>query len=471
MGKKGFTIVEIIISISLVLIVGVLSVVSFNLIKKHHKSETLQSMSKTIVTATNLYLETNEDVKDNLYENKKGMIIPLTTLKNSGLVDFGDLELNEKEDYVIALLGSTNPNEDLCAETYIAKTWEIKENEKIYICEKDYEAFINQKVEEKVNVAKDAINALTDSKIASSKSELSNEINDLEKEIDDLEKEVNDLKSQINGLTKFDEEYIFVGSNPNNYVKFDVTSKTNNYVYWPNDSDQDLWRIYSVSNDGIRLIYNKKVVVDRNKVKGTCNSSYTNCCTYSNVEFENYRTYSYYTKGLSYTEFTNTFDKSANKYKDGTAKALLYNNITKKDYIDITKFYVSYSIYGENNLYLNLASGVDDKLGAININQIEKAFGADGNYLRTLIKDSGGEIIIGSGSYSFDSYVISANTSSWTGSGQISDKYNGSCQQYGGAEYVPFVKLKSNIKIKNYDNCSVTNLRGSKTCPYELQQS
>ena len=133
--KKGFTLVEIILSIGLVVLIGTVSIFSFNLIKKNNKTKTLESMSDTILTAVNLYVETNSDVKEQLYNNKNGLKIPLTTLEIAGLVDFEDIELDE-EDFVVTMLGSTDPNDDTCANTYTAKSWNITSGETIYICEK-----------------------------------------------------------------------------------------------------------------------------------------------------------------------------------------------------------------------------------------------------------------------------------------------------------------------------------------------
>lgn len=135
--RRGFTLVEIIISIGLIVLIGTISIFSFNLINKHNKEKTLESMSETIFNAVNVYLESNSDIKNQLYNNKNGLKIPLTTLENSGLVDFGELSDDlDSEDFVVTMLGSTNPNDDTCANTYTAKSWNITSGETIYICEK-----------------------------------------------------------------------------------------------------------------------------------------------------------------------------------------------------------------------------------------------------------------------------------------------------------------------------------------------
>ena len=135
--KKGFTIVEIILSIGLVVVIGSISIFSFNIIKKNNKEKTLESMSETIFNAVNIYLESNTDIKNQLYKNKNGLKIPLTTLENSGLVDFGSLSDDLDEgDFVVTMLGTPDPNDDTCAKTYTVKSWNITDNETIYICEK-----------------------------------------------------------------------------------------------------------------------------------------------------------------------------------------------------------------------------------------------------------------------------------------------------------------------------------------------
>jgi len=135
--KRGFTLVEMILSIGLIVIIGAASIVSLNFIKKSNKTKTLEKMSDEILTAVNLYVETNSDVKEKLYGNKNGLKIPLTTLENSGLVDFGDLSDDlDEEDFVVTMLGTADPDDDHCASTYTAKSWNITSGETIYICEK-----------------------------------------------------------------------------------------------------------------------------------------------------------------------------------------------------------------------------------------------------------------------------------------------------------------------------------------------
>jgi len=104
------------------------------IIKKNNKIKILEKMSETIFTAANVYVETNGEIKDELYKNKNGLKIPLTTLENSGLVDFEGVELTE-DDYIVTMLGATDASSDHCAETYTAKSWNISD-EVIYICEK-----------------------------------------------------------------------------------------------------------------------------------------------------------------------------------------------------------------------------------------------------------------------------------------------------------------------------------------------
>ena len=93
--KKGFSLVEIIISISLILVIGMCAFIGFNVIQKNNKIKTLESMNDQILSAANLYIETNTEIKDKLFTSANGLKIPLTTLENAGLVDFQKLDIDE----------------------------------------------------------------------------------------------------------------------------------------------------------------------------------------------------------------------------------------------------------------------------------------------------------------------------------------------------------------------------------------
>jgi len=85
--KKGFSLVEVIISISLVSVVAVFALV---IIKKAEPTyaDPYENVRMIISDATNLFLNTNAgiDYKDELYE-KKMIVINTNTLIQEGLIE------------------------------------------------------------------------------------------------------------------------------------------------------------------------------------------------------------------------------------------------------------------------------------------------------------------------------------------------------------------------------------------------
>lgn len=142
--KKGFTLVEIIISISIVLIIGVS--ITFLVVKKNN------NMSKTdrrILEAAKVFAEVEKDENGNSYSSQvlsyaKGIKIPLKTLEKDGYItdkmvneiyDTFDDELNrpEGEDYYVLL---ANVGDDYCKDDStisVYGSW-IKEDSPLYLC-------------------------------------------------------------------------------------------------------------------------------------------------------------------------------------------------------------------------------------------------------------------------------------------------------------------------------------------------
>lgn len=129
--KKGFTLIEFIISLVIIVFVASISLASFKLIKNQKSIKTLNNMSEEILTAATLYVETNTEIKTNLYNKKESVIIPLLTLENEGLIDFNGI--NIKDEYVVTMLGSEEVGEE-CISTYTLKSWEFPNDKVIYIC-------------------------------------------------------------------------------------------------------------------------------------------------------------------------------------------------------------------------------------------------------------------------------------------------------------------------------------------------
>lgn len=143
--KKGFTIIEIIISISLLLIIGISTIFLYS---KNNKS--LNEITKSILEAANLYIKTEVDEKGNIYINKvksgnKGVKIPLSNLVNKGYIEDSVqkkvIELSNKGNnynyYVMLLNGNGETEKDYCDDNAIVSiaSWIDEDKDKdIYLC-------------------------------------------------------------------------------------------------------------------------------------------------------------------------------------------------------------------------------------------------------------------------------------------------------------------------------------------------
>lgn len=152
--KKGFTLVEIIVCIGLITVIGISSFVGLSIIKNKNDIKSLNSMKEMIYSAAEVYLEKNEAAKEQLYSKKNGAVIPLTTLEKEGLIDFENINIENK--YIVAALGTTKylapeGSEESCLGIDMVNSWD--EGDKIiYLCGVDIEA-----LEEKINKLEEEI--------------------------------------------------------------------------------------------------------------------------------------------------------------------------------------------------------------------------------------------------------------------------------------------------------------------------
>lgn len=136
--KKGFTLIEIIVSISVIAVLGVASFFGIRLVSNNIKIDKLEEISDRILTAAEIYIEKNKETRNQLYEKNNGVVIPLNVLKDEGLLTLENTDIKEsdiKDEYVVALLGSEDPNDNECISTTIQKSWTVN-NKPIYICTK-----------------------------------------------------------------------------------------------------------------------------------------------------------------------------------------------------------------------------------------------------------------------------------------------------------------------------------------------
>lgn len=135
MNKKGFTLIEIIICISLITIIGTASFFGIKLVSKNITINKLEQIKDKILTATEVYIETNKETYNKLYNEKNGVMIPLNVLVNEGFLDTTGTKLDDKElenNYVISMLSGDPSGE--CVDIKTITSWNETSNEPLYIC-------------------------------------------------------------------------------------------------------------------------------------------------------------------------------------------------------------------------------------------------------------------------------------------------------------------------------------------------
>ena len=141
--KKGFTLVEIIISIGLILIVGVST--TFFVISKNNNNE-LDKITKQILEAASAYVKVEKDKNGNTYANEivngsKGVKIPLSNLVNRGyikeeqanIIYENNDELEDNKDYYVMFV---EDSENYCDDgSYVSVTSWMDKGDNIYLCD------------------------------------------------------------------------------------------------------------------------------------------------------------------------------------------------------------------------------------------------------------------------------------------------------------------------------------------------
>lgn len=199
-NKKGFTLIEIIICIGLIVLIGTSSIVGFKIISNKKLITKLEQISERASEAAQVYIETNDTATNQLYNNKNGVSLPLQLLVNVGLLSLEGTELTEediKDQYVVTFLGGTGSSEN-CEQITSTNSW--SNNQPIYLC----------------------LNSNGSSNLATI-----------------------DPTKYGNRTTASQEPYYFVGAGINNYVKYN----DNTYQIYYIDTDDTLV-LYSESNFG-----------------------------------------------------------------------------------------------------------------------------------------------------------------------------------------------------------------------------
>lgn len=142
--KKGFTLVEIIISITLILIIGTGATIVF--VSSNNKDKDINDITNKILEAADAYVRVQTDDNGNLLATEvasgaKGVKIPLTNLVTAGYISESDadkvyeygeaegIEKGESGDYYVAFLTT-----DLCdGSTVTLASW-MDAGKDVYLC-------------------------------------------------------------------------------------------------------------------------------------------------------------------------------------------------------------------------------------------------------------------------------------------------------------------------------------------------
>lgn len=483
MNKKGFTLVEIIVCIVLIIAIGAGSVFGVRTIKNNIVKKELTQIQDKIFEAVNIYIETKREAKEQVYNEKNTAIIPLNVLEDEGIITFNDI--NIKEQYVISLLGGET-RDAACMGTTLIGSWEIGKNSGkiIYLCT-DIE--LNNAIQTKIE--------------SSSKATI---------------------------LTSYENNgyYIAKGQNPKNYVKFEVEAGNpeNDFAFFPNDADKDLWRVIGIDDTGaIKLIYNKNVdsnnsvnyIINTDKREGytECNkrdgqtfwensltlyklksgyryryitpycTSSSNCTKYNNpyISYED-------NEGWSILDIYDygTFDYNPSDETTKNKKVeYLYDSIVNKDWLENNKYKYQY-IDINNSLYelINNNSGYNQEeyFGTLTTDDINSSILLGKSWLYEVETLSG--VKWKEDTWGADYYNSIYLDEGVTGVTKITNVFSpvregwacGYYNYYMDAHkletglYYPVITLKTNIELIEDSSCKKTKISGTKDCPYLLQE-
>ena len=134
--KKGFTLIEIIVSITLIVIIGVGSFVGVRYITNKVRINRLNQITDKVIQAAEVYLESNSEARTHLYNNGEGVVIPIKLLVNEGLLTLENTDIKESDyekEYVVTALGSTTQSEK-CVTITTNASWNLSSTTPLYIC-------------------------------------------------------------------------------------------------------------------------------------------------------------------------------------------------------------------------------------------------------------------------------------------------------------------------------------------------
>lgn len=453
MNKNGFTFIEIIVCIALLSVIGVGATATVVSLNNKKENDVLILNEEDFENALNIYLSTHNEVLSNLYNSVEGAVVSLELLKNEGLIS-SDLNIDYDDNYFIlsdaVLLNNGDNVESECngnVSIQTIKSWDLKNvdsSKVLYICPKS-----------------------TSSGTSNGSTIINNVTN--------------------NYTNVVFNNYMAKGYNALNWVTFNVTANNNEWVYFPNDEEQNLWRIVNINdNNEIKLIYNKNISVNNNYNPNydfnNCNEEKTSCEL--NEASPHMVCGNYYKWGImadNNLSINGIFGSFA-ETDIYSPKYYIYNAINNKNWLKKEDY--KYSIDYPEISGINVISSFDlryvihqwdsnynDFIGNLSLSEIRDSYNSfDTSYIpSTMFAHTSNS----NDKYKKIAYIKTDVDGSYEGIDYTSQSYY--CGDGGGSwwnyYYAPVITLNSNIKIKEFNNCSDGSVRGSKNCPYELIES
>lgn len=346
-NKRGFTLVEIIICISLIVIIGVSATVVVLKANKTREINILKANEKKLENALQVYVSNHKEITTNLNNNAKAALVTLEALKNEGLIK-DDMKVDYKENYfmlsnaVLAPAGKYDCENNVIG-IEVFKKWDLKEldgSKVIYICPRD--------------------NGVSSNNVIINK-----------------------------------EDYVAKGENPKNFVKI----------------NERLWRIVEITNGNVFLIANDEENVikltPKELVSKSCTSndwSYLGECTSAGINDS--RLNIKYVTGIDvfktgnasnayYLDYNNNWHTYIVEYSNYPEK---FRQKVFKTYMPQKESYTRYRTYETN-------------IGLIDLETLKNANSNDGNYIIDLLSKytkNDDEYILSVGTYSLFQYIASA---------------------------------------------------------------
>ena len=89
--KKGFTLVEVIVVISLIGVICLTSFISYAKVSNASIESEYNTLINKFITASSVYIDNDENLRTSLYNDDNGIKVTLESLKNEGLIK-GNIE-------------------------------------------------------------------------------------------------------------------------------------------------------------------------------------------------------------------------------------------------------------------------------------------------------------------------------------------------------------------------------------------